>query len=101
MSFTLTPPILIEPSDTSQNLATSDARVVLPPPDGPTKAMCWPGLISRVTRSKAFLSEPSYENDTLSKEILLSFGVAGSAASGSGSTSRSVYILIKASFTII
>ena len=55
MSLTSTPPIFTVPSETSQNLATNDANVVFPPPDGPTKAICSPGLIERLMLSMAFL----------------------------------------------
>ena len=42
-SRTSAPPIRIAPESTSQNRAISFARVDLPPPDGPTRAVTVPG----------------------------------------------------------
>ena len=43
------PPIRIMPDPTSQNRAISFARVDLPPPDGPTRAVTVPGRQVSVT----------------------------------------------------
>ena len=49
MSFTLTPPIFTIPLWGSKNREIRLARVVLPPPDGPTKATALSRLIADKT----------------------------------------------------
>ena len=65
ISLTFVPPMFISPSLTSQNLAIRLASVVLPPPDGPTSAICSPDLIFILISVNALLLASSYLKETL------------------------------------
>ena len=56
MFLTSAPPIFIEPLFTSQKRAIREQRVVFPPPEGPTTAICSPAFIFIVIPSTALLS---------------------------------------------
>ena len=59
MSRTSTPPTSTAPEDTSQNRGIRLAAVVLPPPEGPTRATVCPGSAMKETWDKAGVSTPS------------------------------------------
>ena len=77
------------------------AVVDLPPPLGPTRAICSPAPTLMLSPSRAFLSEPVYENETLLSSIELSAGVFGELLSGSGLRSIMLCILSRLSATSI
>ena len=59
MSHTSTPPTVTLPLSTSQNRGIRLAAVVLPPPEGPTRATVCPGSAVKVTWDRAGVSDPS------------------------------------------
>ena len=58
MSRTSTSPMRTAPSATSQKRGTSEATVVLPPPEGPTKATVVPCSTENVTSESTSCAAP-------------------------------------------